>query len=183
MFMQIKFSLFMYKIIDIIVLYILVGVFGLTTNAMATYGTSILGNIFKFILTDYLSAITHSLIVYVPLLLFVAKVNPIKYLKVAFESWLVAFSTCTSMASLPVSMKNAKEKLGIPEETASFVLPFGATVNYRIIDQIHTATNATGDLVVAACVASTEGTLDRTAPAYTGEVKKNNAVETAETIA
>lgn len=58
--MQIKFSLFMYKIIDIIVLYILVGVFGLTTNAMATYGTSILGNIFKFILTDYLSAITHS---------------------------------------------------------------------------------------------------------------------------
>ena len=174
---------YLYKIIDIIVLYIPVGVFGLMTNAMATYGTSILGNIFKFILTDYLSAITHSLIVYVPLLLFVAKVNPIKYLKVAFESWLVAFSTCTSMASLPVSMKNAKEKLGIPEETASFVLPFGATANYRIIDQIHTATNATGDLVVAACVASTEGTLDRTAPAYTGDVKKINAVETAETIA
>jgi len=249
----------MYKIIDIIVLYIPVGVFGLMTNAMATYGTSILGNIFKFILTDYLSAFTHLLIVYVPLLIFVAKVNPIKYLKVAFESWLVAFSTCTSMASLPVSMKNAKEKLGIPEETASFVLPFGATANmdgtgiffglivvfaaqvagvqltigqmaslvlqatllsvgcaavpqiglvigttmittmglpveviglvtgiYRIIDQIHTATNATGDLVVAACVASTEGTLDRTAPAYTGDVKKNNAVEageTAETIA
>ena len=246
----------MYKIIDIIVLYIPVGVFGLMTNAMATYGTSILGNIFKFILTDYLSAFTHLLIVYVPLLLFVAKVNPIKYLKVAFESWLVAFSTCTSMASLPVSMKNAKEKLGIPEETASFVLPFGATANmdgtgiffglivvfaaqvagvqltigqmaslvlqatllsvgcaavpqiglvigttmittmglpveviglvtgiYRIIDQIHTATNATGDLVVAACVSASEGTLDRTAPAYTGDVKKNNAVETAKTIA
>lgn len=246
----------MYKIIDIIVLYIPVGVFGLMTNAMATYGTSILGNIFKFILTDYLSAFTHLLIVYVPLLLFVAKVNPIKYLKVAFESWLVAFSTCTSMASLPVSMKNAKEKLGIPEETASFVLPFGATANmdgtgiffglivvfaaqvagvqltigqmaslvlqatllsvgcaavpqiglvigttmitsmglpveviglvtgiYRIIDQIHTATNATGDLVVAACVASTEGTLDRTAPAYTDDVKKNSAVKATETIA
>lgn len=246
----------MYKIIDIIVLYIPVGVFGLMTNAMATYGTSILGNIFKFILTDYLSAFTHLLIVYVPLLLFVAKVNPIKYLKVAFESWLVAFSTCTSMASLPVSMKNAKEKLGIPEETASFVLPFGATANmdgtgiffglivvfaaqvagvqltigqmaslilqatllsvgcaavpqiglvigttmittmglpveviglvtgiYRIIDQIHTATNATGDLVVAACVSATEGTLDRTAPAYTDDVKKNNAVKATETIA
>lgn len=229
----------MYKIIDIIVLYIPVGVFGLMVNAMATYGTSILGNIFKFILTDYLSAFTHVAIIYVPLLAFVAKVNPIKYLKVVFESWLVAFSTCTSMAALPVSMKNAKEKLGIPEETASFVLPFGATANmdgtgiffglivvfaaqvagvqltigqmaslvlqatllsvgcaavpqiglvigttmitsmglpveviglvtgiYRIIDQIHTATNSSGDLVVAACVASTEGTLDRTAPAY-----------------
>lgn len=245
----------MYKIIDIIVLYIPIGVFGLMTNAMATYGTSILGNIFKFILTDYLSAFTHLLIVYVPLLLFVAKVNPIKYLKVAFESWLIAFSTCTSMASLPVSMKNAKEKLGIPEETASFVLPFGATANmdgtgiffglivvfasqvagvqltigqmaslvlqatllsvgcaavpqiglvigttmittmglpveviglvtgiYRIIDQIHTATNATGDLVVAACVSATEGTLDRTAPAYTDDVKKNSAAETVKTV-
>lgn len=246
----------MYKIIDIIVLYIPIGVFGLMTNAMATYGTSILGNIFKFILTDYLSAFTHLLIVYVPLLLFVAKVNPIKYLKVAFESWLVAFSTCTSMASLPVSMKNAKEKLGIPEETASFVLPFGATANmdgtgiffalivvfaaqvagvqltigqmaslvlqatllsvgcaavpqiglvigttmittmglpveviglvtgiYRIIDQIHTATNATGDLVVAACVSATEGTLDRTAPAYMDDVKKNSAAEAVKTVA
>ena len=245
----------MYKIIDIIVLYIPIGVFGLMTNAMATYGTSILGNIFKFILTDYLSAFTHLLIVYVPLLLFVAKVNPIKYLKVAFESWLIAFSTCTSMASLPVSMKNAKEKLGIPEETASFVLPFGSTANmdgtgiffglivvfasqvagvqltigqmaslvlqatllsvgcaavpqiglvigttmittmglpveviglvtgiYRIIDQIHTATNATGDLVVAACVSATEGTLDRTAPAYTDDVKKNSAAETVKTV-
>ncbi len=229
----------MYKIIDIVVYYIPVGVFGLMVNAMATYGTSILGNIFKFIVTDYASALTHTLIVYVPLLIFMAKVNPIKYLKVAFESWLVAFSTCTSMAALPVSMKNAKEKLGIPEETASFVLPFGATANmdgtgiffgivvvfaaqvagvdltigqmaslvlqatllsigcaavpqiglvigttmiasmglpleviglitgiYRIIDQIHTATNSTGDLIVAACVASTEGTLDRQAPAY-----------------
>lgn len=229
----------MYRIIDIVVYYIPVGVFGLMVNAMATYGTSILGNIFKFIVTDYASALTHTLIVYVPLLIFVAKVNPIKYLKVAFESWLVAFSTCTSMAALPVSMKNAKEKLGIPEETASFVLPFGATANmdgtgiffgivvvfaaqvagvdltigqmaslvlqatllsigcaavpqiglvigttmitsmglpleviglvtgiYRIIDQIHTATNSTGDLVVAACVASTEGTLDHQAPAY-----------------
>ncbi len=232
----------MYKIIDIIVLYIPVGVFGLMTNAMATYGTSILGNIFKFILTDYLSAFTHLLIVYVPLLIFVARVNPVKYLKVAFESWLVAFSTCTSMAALPVSMKNAKTKLGISEEAASFVLPFGATANmdgtgiffglivvfaaqvagvqltigqmaslvlqatllsvgcaavpqiglvigttmvttmglpveviglvtgiYRIIDQIHTATNSAGDLVVAACVASTEGVLDRTAPAYVTE--------------
>lgn len=41
------------------------------------------------------------------------------------------------------------------------------------IDQIHTATNATGDIVVATCVFVTEGTLDdRTASAYTDEVKK-----------
>ena len=106
-----------------------IGVFGLMVDSMATYGTSVLGNIFKFILTDYLAAIIQVLIIYIPMLIFIAKVNPIKYLRVVFESWLVAFSTCTSMAALPVSMKNAKEKLGIPNEIASFVLPFGATAN------------------------------------------------------
>lgn len=223
----------MYRIIDIIVLYIPIGVFGLMANTMATYGISILGNIFKFILTDYIAASLQVLVVYIPLLIFVVKVHPIHFLKVAFESWLIGFSTCTSMAALPISMKNSKEKLGISKEVASFVLPFGATANmdgtgiffglivvfaaqiagvnltigqlislifqatllsvgcaavpqiglvigttmiismglpveviglvtgiYRIVDQIHTATNATGDLVVAACVAQTEGSLD-----------------------
>lgn len=186
-------------------------------NAMATYGTSILGNIFKFIVTDYASALTHTLIVYVPLLIFVAKVNPIKYLKVAFESWLVAFSTCTSMAALPFGATANMDGTGIffgivvvfaaqvagvdltIGQMASLVLQatllsigcaavpqiglvIGTTMItsmglpleviglvtgiYRIIDQIHTATNSTGDLVVAACVASTEGTLDHQAPAY-----------------
>ncbi|NLZ49030.1 MAG: dicarboxylate/amino acid:cation symporter [Clostridiales bacterium] len=224
----------MYKIIDIIVLYIPIGVFGLMTDSMATYGTSVLGTIFKFILTEYSAAFLQVLLIYIPMIIFITKVNPIKYLKVVFESWLVGFSTCTSMAALPVSMKNAKEKLGIPNEIASFVLPFGATANmdgtgiffgvvvifaaqfagvelsfmqilslileatllsigcaavpqvglvigttmlvsmglpvevvglitgiYRILDQIHTATNTSGDLVVAGCVASLEGSLDR----------------------
>ncbi|MBU5455599.1 dicarboxylate/amino acid:cation symporter [Caproiciproducens sp. MSJ-32] len=224
----------MYKIIDIIVLYIPIGVFGLMTDSMATYGTSVLGTIFKFILTEYSAAFLQVLLIYIPMIIFITKVNPIKYLKVVFESWLVGFSTCTSMAALPVSMKNAKEKLGIPNEIASFVLPFGATANmdgtgiffgvviifaaqfagvelsfmqilslileatllsigcaavpqvglvigttilismglpvevvglitgiYRILDQIHTATNVSGDLVVAGAVSSLEGTLNR----------------------
>jgi Na+/H+-dicarboxylate symporter len=224
----------MYKIIDIIIFYIPIGVFALMTHAMAVYGASVFGNIFKFILTDYLSALLQVLLVYITLLIFVAKVNPIKFLSIASETWLVAFSTCTSSASLPVSMRNAQNKLGVSKDVASFVLPFGATANmdgtgiffgiivmfaaqiagvqlsvtqmvmlvlqatllsigcaavpqiglvigttmiismglpvevvglvtgiYRIIDQIHTATNATGDLVIATCIAHTEGQLDR----------------------
>ncbi|MGL5068360.1 MAG: dicarboxylate/amino acid:cation symporter [Sarcina sp.] len=118
-----------FKIVDIVILYTPVGVFGLMTNVMITYGTSILGNIFKFLLTDYLAAGAHIAIVYALILIFVAKINPIKFFKKAFESWLIAFSTCTSMAALPVSMKIAKNKIGIPDETSSFVLPLGATAN------------------------------------------------------
>ena len=118
-----------FKIVDIVILYTPIGVFGLMTNVMITYGAAILGNIFKFLLTDYLAAGTHIVIVYSCLLIFVAKVNPLKFFKKAFEAWLIAFSTCTSMAALPVSMKIAKNKIGVPDETASFVLPLGATAN------------------------------------------------------
>lgn len=118
-----------FKIVDIVILYTPIGVFGLMTNVMITYGSSILGNIFKFLLTDYLAAFTHIILIYSFILIFVAKVNPLKFFKKAFESWLVAFSTCTSMASLPISMKVAKNKIGIPDEISSFVLPLGATAN------------------------------------------------------
>ncbi len=223
-----------YKVVDIIILFTPIAVFGLMTNAMGVNGVAVLGNIMKFICTHYIAAICQVAFIYVPLLVFVAKVNPFKFFKVAFESWLLGFSTCASMAVLPVSLKNATKRMGIPNETASFILPFGATANmdgtgiflgivvvfasqiagveltfsqlfaliieatllsigcaavpqmglviatsmitnmglpvaviglvtgiYRMIDQMNTATNSSGDLVVATCVSASEGILDR----------------------
>lgn len=223
----------MFKIIDIVVKFTPFGVFGLMANATAQFGTKIFGPIFKFIITDYLSAILFTVIVLWGGCLFLyMKINPIKFFKKVFEPWLIAFSTCTSSAALPVSMKVSK-KIGIPDENSSFVLPLGATMNmngtciyfgiivvfasqlygidlsisaqimlvlqatllaigaaavpqiglvisitlvesmglpveavalvagiYRIVDQIHTATNSHGDLIVAAVVSKMEGTFD-----------------------
>ncbi|WP_409229379.1 dicarboxylate/amino acid:cation symporter [Gudongella sp. SC589] len=223
----------MFKIIDIVVKFTPYGVFGLMANATAQFGVEIFGPIAKFILADYLAAISHTIIVLMLILLVgIVKISPIKFFKKAFEPWLVAFSTCTSSAALPFSMKVAK-KIGIPDENASFVLPLGATMNmngtciyfglivvfasqlygmdlsigmqamlvlqatllavgaaavpqiglvisitllesmglpleaialvagiYRIVDQIHTATNNFGDLVVATVVSKLEGTFD-----------------------
>ncbi len=42
---------------------------------------------------------------------------------------MVAFTTCSSSATLPVSMRNAQENLGVPNEISSFVQPLGATIN------------------------------------------------------
>lgn len=223
----------MFRIIDIVVKFTPYGVFGLMANATAQFGVEIFGPIAKFIFTDYLAAITHTILVLMVILLMgVVKISPIKFFRKAFEPWLVAFSTCTSSAALPFSMKVAK-KIGIPDENASFVLPLGATMNmngtciyfglivvfasqlygmdlsygmqamlvlqatllavgaaavpqiglvisitllesmglpleaialvagiYRIVDQIHTATNSFGDLVVATVVSKLEGTFD-----------------------
>ncbi len=118
----------MFKIIDMILGIIPIGVFGLMGNTMAIYGTDIFGPVFKFIATDYLAAAIHTLVVYSLMLKFIAKVSPVRFWRRAFESWIIAFSTCTSSAALPVSMRLAPE-IGVPEETSNFVLPLGATAN------------------------------------------------------
>ena len=69
------------------------------------------------------------IVVYSVFLRFIGKVSPIMFWKKAFEPWMIAFSTCTSSAALPVSMEVAPKRLGVPKDIASFVLPLGATAN------------------------------------------------------
>ena len=55
--------------------------------------------------------------------------RPISLIRAVSQPLLVAFSTSSSAATLPVSMKTAQEKLGVDNSTSSFVLPLGATMN------------------------------------------------------
>lgn len=117
----------MFKVIDMILGIILYGVFSLMTVALAKYGVAIFGPVLKFILTDYLACITMSIVGYSIFLSVIGKVNPMKFWRKAFEPWMIAFSTCTSSAALPVSMEVAPKKMGVPRDIASFVLPLGCT--------------------------------------------------------
>ena len=119
----------MFKIVNMILGIIPFGVFGLMSVSLAKYGLAIFGPVLKFILTDYLASIIMCVVVYSIFLIFIAKVSPIKFWKKAFEPWMIAFSTCTSSAALPVSMEVAPKKMGVPKDIASFVLPLGATAN------------------------------------------------------
>lgn len=119
----------MFKIIDIVIKTTPYGVFGLMANATTKFGLAIFGPISKFILADYLASFIHIAVIYSLVLFVFGKINPIKFYKKAFQTWLVAFSTCSSMATLPVTMRIADEEMGIPKENASFVLPLGATAN------------------------------------------------------
>ncbi|MBU5439304.1 dicarboxylate/amino acid:cation symporter [Tissierella sp. MSJ-40] len=229
-----RLSEMMYKVVDIVIQFTPFGVFGLMSKAVTIFGVGIFGPVFNFILVDYGANIFNIVVWYSLILYFIAKVNPLKFYKKAFEPWAIAFSTCSSAAALPVTMKVGTDKIGIPKETASFILPLGATANmngtgiyfgivvmfaaqlygieisfsqqimlvltatmlsigcaaapqtgliisialltglgipldgialiagvYRIVDQIHTSTNALGDLVVGVTVSSLEKDLDR----------------------
>ena len=69
------------------------------------------------------------LIFYLVVALVVTKKNPFKFLRAIREPQLLAFSTASSAAVMPLSMKTADEKLGVSSNISDFVIPVGATIN------------------------------------------------------
>ena len=69
------------------------------------------------------------LLFYLVLVWTMAKKNPLKFLQAIKEPQLLAFSTASSAAVMPLSMKTADEKLGISSNISDFVIPVGATIN------------------------------------------------------
>ena len=88
-----------------------------------------LAGIAKFALVAA-TALTLHLFVSMPLILmFVARVNPIRHYKAMLPAMITAFSTSSSSATLPVTMECVQDRAGVSPKTTSFVLPLGATVN------------------------------------------------------
>lgn len=106
-----------------------IGVFSLVGYMVADLGISILFSLWKYVVTVVLGLVIHAFIT-LPFLGFLfARYNPYKYLILMREAPLLAFSTASSAATLPVSMQVAEEKGGVKKEIAGFVLPLGATIN------------------------------------------------------
>lgn len=77
----------------------------------------------------YVTYFLYALIIYGGIVKIFGKYNPVSFFKDVAPASLNAFSTCSSNATLPLSMKCATENLEVPEEIASLVLPLGATIN------------------------------------------------------
>lgn len=119
----------MYKITAFVMSFAPYGVFGLITPVVAVNGPAVLLPLLKVIIAVYLGVILHSLIVYSSLVKFVGKMSPMKFFKGIAPAATVAFSTASSSGTLPITIKSAKENLGVSTGIASFVLPLGATIN------------------------------------------------------
>ncbi len=118
------------KIIDIIMLCSPYGVFALMAALMVEIPDfSTLGALGIYGLTVLLGLLFMIIVMYPVLLMVFAKFNPIQFYKAIAPAQLLAFSTSSSAATLPVTMECVIEKLGVDEEVSSFVLPLGATVN------------------------------------------------------
>lgn len=119
----------MLKIAEWIVALTPLGVFSLISYIVADQGIGVILGLWKYILLVLAVLLVHGLITLPALVALFAKVNPYAYLRAVKEVPLMAFSTASSAATLPLSMKTAQEKGGISKESSAFVLPLGATIS------------------------------------------------------
>jgi len=119
----------MYKIIGIIMQFAPIGVFALITPVVAQNGPSILLPLLKLIIVVYAGCAIHALFTYSSTLWIFAKVTPMQFFKGIAPAMVFSFTTASSSATLPITMKRTEENLGVPKSICSFTLPLGATVN------------------------------------------------------
>lgn len=124
-----QFADVMIKITDFVMQFAPYGILALMADMIANLGTDLLSAVGVFILTDYLALLVMLLFGYPLLLKFLGKINVLNFFKKISPAMLVAASTTSSAATLPVSMHVAGKELKIPEKIYGFILPLGATVN------------------------------------------------------
>jgi Na+/H+-dicarboxylate symporter len=104
-------------------------VFCLVIPAIATVGVGILGNLIPYVAT-VVGALVFQTVVILPLAIrFLAGISPWRHFRNMRDSLLMSFSTASSTATIPVTMRCVREESKVSERVASFVIPLGATVN------------------------------------------------------
>ncbi|MFD1068192.1 dicarboxylate/amino acid:cation symporter [Oceanobacillus locisalsi] len=105
------------------------GAFGLLASSIGQMGLDGAGAMIFYMLVVILGLLLHAIVFYGAIIYFLGRMNPIKFYKDFLPAILIGFSTVSSVAALPVSLKMTEEKMGIPKQIGSFVQTLGATIN------------------------------------------------------
>ncbi|WMJ79510.1 dicarboxylate/amino acid:cation symporter [Clostridium sp. MB40-C1] len=117
------------KIIGIVMLFAPVGVFALISKVIMLQGSDVLFKLFKYGITIVLVLLIQLIIVYGLALRFIGRVSPIMFFRKFWPVMVVAFSTSSSNATIPINLETCEKRLGVKEAIASFTIPLGATIN------------------------------------------------------
>ncbi len=104
------------------------GVFALVANAIAANGVAVFVNIGWLALCVVIGALIQALLVHSALIALVARLPVARFFRGIVDALVVAFSTASSSATLPVAMRVAQDNLGVARPVASTVLPLGASI-------------------------------------------------------
>jgi Na+/H+-dicarboxylate symporter len=124
------------RLVELVMLAAPIGVFALIADAITTLARDNPGQVFEllrglgvYFLAVVIGLLLHVLVVYSGMVKLFTPFKLRQFIAAIGPAQLLAFSTSSSGATLPVTMEQCKKKLGVSEEAASFVLPLGATIN------------------------------------------------------
>ncbi len=106
-----------------------IGVFCLIIGLFADEGVWILGDLGRYFANVIIVLLLHFLLIYMGMLVLLARLNPLTFLKHFRPVLLFGFSTASSNATLPITLNVVEKKLGVNNKIAAFTLPLGATIN------------------------------------------------------
>lgn len=119
----------MLKIVELIIWFAPIGIFCLLTDIFSQIGFSIIYDLAGYFFLLIAVLMFHGIFVYSFFLYFFTGLNPIVFYSKLKEVILFAFSTSSSSATMPLTLKTAKDQLGVDQSVASFTIPLGATIN------------------------------------------------------
>jgi Na+/H+-dicarboxylate symporter len=117
------------KIVLIIMSFAPIGVFCLMGSYVMDKGLNIFGDLIQYVLILIFVLLFHLFFTYSLVLKIFANLNPIIFFKKMRNVALFAFTTSSSAATIPVTLKTVTDELGVKKDVSSFVIPVGATIN------------------------------------------------------
>ena len=115
--------------LQIVMIFAPFGIFCLIANTFATQGVEMILELGKYFFTVVLVLFIHMFIIYGSLIKILAKISPIYFFKNIKECIFFAFSTSSSSATIPITLRNVTENLKVKKKVASFTIPLGSTIN------------------------------------------------------
>lgn len=119
----------MFRLTSIVMEMSPIGVFAIMAGVTSAFGFAVLMPLLKFLTTYYVACLFHMGVVFCGIIYFMTGLHPWPFFKGMSDAIMMAFSTCSSSATLPVTMHCIQKNLGVSKNISNFVLPLGATIN------------------------------------------------------
>ncbi len=124
-----KLNQVMMKVVTLVMDFAPYGVFCLMVKTFAEQGIGLILPMIGYFSVVILCLLLHAFGTFTLLITFLAKLNPITFLKKMRPAQIFAFSTASSNATIPVTLQVVEKRLGVNNSTAAFTVPLGATIN------------------------------------------------------
>ncbi len=117
------------KLVTLLMHFAPYGVFCLLFTLFAEQGIGKVGDLAVYMLTVVAALLLHGFVVYPLLLKLLGGLSPLMFLRKMRNAQLFAFSTASSTATVPVTLRTVEQRLGVKNRVAAFAVPLGATIN------------------------------------------------------